>query len=68
MISNHDEHQSSQRRLSILQVSLEYHDRHYAARHTPESTQIRAALVREIQALEQEIGAAELGEMSIPLQ
>jgi hypothetical protein len=68
MTGNHDEDQTKRRRLSELHSNLERHDRHYAARHTRESTQLRTDLVREIQALEQEIGAAELGEMNIPLQ
>jgi hypothetical protein len=55
MTSDYDAYQTLRRRLSALQSDLERHDRHYAARHTRESTALRTDLVRQIQALEQQL-------------
>jgi hypothetical protein len=57
MSSSNDEGQAKRRRFSELQSGLERHDQHYPDRHARESTQLRTELVREIQALEEELGA-----------
>jgi hypothetical protein len=61
MTRNSDDRTSAHRKLSELYSSLDRHDRHFAARHTPESIQIRTKLVCEIQALKRIIGADDTG-------